>query len=101
MGVWAPVRRAAAAGLGVRRGARSRAGRAGELGGGMQAPTPRGKPKPATAGDPDLQRGVEQLRQRFQTQIRIQSDERRGRIEIDYFGAEDLERITGMLLGDG
>ena len=50
--------------------------------------------------DPNLQRVVDGLRERFQTRVRIQGDARRGRIEIEYFGDDDLRRITGMLLGD-
>jgi ParB family chromosome partitioning protein len=52
------------------------------------------------AADPNLQRVVDLLRQRFQTRIRIQGDAKRGRVEIEYFGDEDLRRITGILLGD-
>lgn len=54
--------------------------------------------RPAT--DPNLQRLVDLLRQRFQTRIRVQGDANRGRVEIEYFGDEDLRRITGILLGD-
>ncbi|MEE2677532.1 MAG: ParB/RepB/Spo0J family partition protein [Myxococcota bacterium] len=54
--------------------------------------------RPAT--DPNLQRVIDMLRQRFQTRIRIQGDGKRGRVEIEYFGDEDLRRITGILLGD-
>jgi ParB family chromosome partitioning protein len=56
------------------------------------------KGRPAT--DPNLQRLVDALRQRFQTRVRIQGDGSRGRVEIEYFGDEDLRRITGILLGD-
>jgi len=72
-----------------------------QLGRAIAGPVAARKPKVATQVDPDMQRVIDQLRQRFQTRVRIHSDDRRGRIEIDYFGAEDLERITGMLLGDG
>ncbi len=48
----------------------------------------------------DLQRVIDRLRQRFQTRVKIQGEGTRGRIEIEYFGDEDLQRITGMLLGD-
>ena len=50
--------------------------------------------------DPNLQRVVDQLRRRLQTQVRIQGDACRGRIEIEYFGGEDLQRVAGVLLGD-
>ena len=66
------------------------------------ADTPkRTRAKPTRAGtDPNLQRLIDLLRQRFQTRIRIQGDASRGRVEIEYFGDEDLQRITGILLGD-
>ena len=57
-------------------------------------------PRARPAADPNLQRVVDLLRQRLQTRIRIQGDSKRGRVEIEYFGEEDLSRITGMLLGD-
>jgi len=50
--------------------------------------------------DPDVRRVIDGLRERFQTRVEIRGDARRGRIEIEYFGDEDLQRITGMLLGD-
>jgi ParB family chromosome partitioning protein len=53
-----------------------------------------------TAIDPNLQRVVDLLRERLQTRVRIQGGAERGRIEIEYFGQEDLQRLTGILLGD-
>ncbi len=50
--------------------------------------------------DPDLQRVEDALRQRLQTRVRINGDTSRGRIEIEYFGDEDLRRLTETLLGD-
>jgi len=50
--------------------------------------------------DPNLQRVIDALRQRLQTRVRIQGDGSRGRVEIEYFGGEDLQRIAGILLGD-
>jgi ParB family chromosome partitioning protein len=50
--------------------------------------------------DPNLQRVIDALRQRLQTRVRIQGDASRGRLEIEYFGGEDLQRITAILLGD-
>ncbi len=64
-------------------------------------PAPRGRPRAArTPKDPNLQRVVDQLRRRLQTQVRIQGDASRGRVEIEYFGGEDLQRIAEVLLGD-
>ncbi len=52
------------------------------------------------AADPNLQRLIDALRQRLQTRVRIQGEAARGRIEIEYFGADDLQRLAGILLGD-
>ena len=50
--------------------------------------------------DPHLQGVADALRQRLQTRVRVKGIADRGRIEIEYFGAEDFDRITGVLLGD-
>jgi ParB family chromosome partitioning protein len=63
---------------------------------------PAAKPRrERTPTDPDLQRAEDALRQRLQTRVRICGDASRGRIEIEYFGDEDLQRIAGILMGDG
>jgi len=65
----------------------------------------RGKPKEArprkerASRDPNLDRVCDALRERLQTRVRITGDGTRGRIELEYFGDEDLDRLTGMLLG--
>jgi ParB family chromosome partitioning protein len=59
---------------------------------------PRAASRPAA--DPNRQMLVDNLRRRLQTSVRINGDDARGRIEIEYFGAEDLGRIANMLLGD-
>jgi ParB family chromosome partitioning protein len=48
--------------------------------------------------DPHLQRVVDLLRDRLKTRVRVQGDDKRGRIEIEYFGAEDLNRIVHAML---
>jgi len=63
------------------------------------------KPRPPRAprrpaADPNRQMLIDSLRRRLQTSVRINGDDARGRIEIEYFGAEDLGRIAGLLLGD-
>ncbi len=66
----------------------------------------RGRPKEArprkapAQRDPNLERLSDALREHLQTRVRIRGDGTRGRIELEYFGDEDLRRITGMLLGD-
>jgi ParB family chromosome partitioning protein len=64
------------------------------------ATRPRRTASPRAGTDPNLQRLIDGLRQRLQTRVRIQGQAARGRIEIEYFGADDLQRIAGMLLGD-
>jgi ParB family chromosome partitioning protein len=67
----------------------------------LARPGPASKPRQTrtrSAADPDRQKLVDQLRRHFQTRVRINGDDARGRIEIEYFGAEDLGRITDLLL---
>ncbi|MGH0029169.1 MAG: ParB/RepB/Spo0J family partition protein [Myxococcota bacterium] len=62
---------------------------------------PESAPKTRPAPDPNLQRLADQLREHLQTRVRVNGSPERGRIEIEYFGAEDLERLSGMLVSDG
>jgi ParB family chromosome partitioning protein len=57
----------------------------------------RARPTPALA--PDAQQLLDSLRDRLQTSVRIVGQPARGRIEIDYFGPEDLHRVTSVILG--
>lgn len=50
------------------------------------------------AADPNLQHLIDELRSHLQTRVRISGDGRRGRIEIEFFGAEDLHRISRSIL---
>ena len=71
------------------------------LGRGLPGETRSRKRKPRSPADPDLQRVVDALRQRLQTRVRIHGEPTRGRIEIEYFGADDLQRVAAILLGNG
>ena len=51
--------------------------------------------------DPNLERVADRLRERLQTRVRISGNGERGRIEVQYFGSDDLQRLSAMLLGDG
>lgn len=62
--------------------------------------TPAPRRKPRVPLDPQLQQLADAMRRRYQTRVRIAGDAERGRVEIEYFGSEDLERISGLLLGD-
>ena len=44
---------------------------------------------------------TEELAQRFSTKVRISHSKKRGKIEIEYYSPEELERIVGMLLRRG
>ena len=59
---------------------------------------PRTRARAAGSAAPEL---ADALRQRLQTRVRVKGSAERGRVEIEYFGAEDFDRITGVLLGDG
>lgn len=64
------------------------------------AGTPRSRRKAGAAqvADPQQQQILELLRERLKTRVRIVGGPGRGRIEIEYFGAEDLSRIASALL---
>lgn len=50
--------------------------------------------------DPDLANLVDILRARMQTQVRLRGSASRGRIEIDYVGADELNRLVDLILGE-
>ncbi len=55
--------------------------------------------KRGTAGlDPDTQQLLDRLRDRLQTSVRLVGGPARGRIEIDYFGPDDLDRVSALIL---
>jgi ParB family chromosome partitioning protein len=62
-------------------------------------PAPRAG-KARASQDPNLQRVADALRQRLQTRVTLHGDAARGRVEIEYFGLEDLQRLSAILLGD-
>jgi ParB family chromosome partitioning protein len=49
--------------------------------------------------DPDTARVVDALRSRLQTQVRLRGSAARGRLEIEYFGPEELHRLVELILG--
>lgn len=68
---------------------------------GTRTPTRR---RPRTGGDavdPNLQQLVDALRDQLQTKVRITSAAGRGKIEIEFYGPEDLHRITRAILEGG
>lgn len=62
---------------------------------------PPGGAKKRTApnvSDPEQQRILDLLRERLKTRVRIVGGPGRGRIEVEYFGPEDLGRIASAIL---
>ena len=72
-----------------------------DLGRAAAGPAPGRKRAERKAVDPNLQRLIDALRQHLQTRVKIQGTAARGRIEIEFFGDEDLQRLTSLLLRDG
>jgi hypothetical protein len=48
--------------------------------------------------DPDLAHLIDRLRDRFQTRVRITGSARRGKIELEFYGPEELHRLSAALL---
>lgn len=70
-------------------------------GGGRRTPPSRA-PKDAPANlDPDTRAYVERIERRLQTKVTLHpGSDGGGKLEINYFNGEDLERIGAMLLGE-
>lgn len=49
--------------------------------------------------DPDVKLLIEQIEKQLQTRVRVNGTAQRGRIEIEYYSAEDLDRLADVLLG--
>lgn len=63
---------------------------------GRKKPSSRRKPKQA---DPWLQELETNLKRTLTTGVRIRPSQRGGKIEIEYYSPEDLERLTAVLQG--
>ncbi len=59
-------------------------------------------PKPGAASavkaDPNLRHLIGQLESHLKTRVRIEGGSERGRVEIEYYSPEDLERLTRTIL---
>ncbi len=74
-----------------------------EINRGVPAGSPAARPAkpPAPILDPDTRAFVEKIERHLQTKVRLHpTAEGGGRLEIQFFNLEDLERIGGMLLGE-
>ena len=56
-------------------------------------------PRPDRGSDPDLERLEADLRDALGTKVTVTSTRRGGRITIEYYGDDDLERLTARLTG--
>ncbi|MAJ60369.1 MAG: hypothetical protein CBC48_10350 [bacterium TMED88] len=66
----------------------------------LESPDPSPGPSQPASLDPDRSRVLEDLQKRFQTRIQVKGNGKKGRLELEYYSAEDLNRILSMLLGD-
>lgn len=55
-------------------------------------------PKPAPKVDPNIRAAVRELERQLGTRVKVAGSERRGKIEISYFSAEDLTRIYSWIM---
>ena len=55
-------------------------------------------PKPAPKMDPNLRAAVLELERALGTRVKVVGSERRGKIEISYFSADDLSRIYDYII---
>ena len=66
------------------------------------APRPPGQgkqdPKPTPKVDPNIRAAVVELERALGTRVKVVGSERRGKIEISYFSAEDLSRIYDWIM---
>lgn len=70
-----------------------------EIAGPVVRSAPRKPRKEANLLDPTLAPVLEALQKHLQTRVRIVGGAERGKIEIEYFEKEDLDRLVNLLLG--
>jgi len=73
-----------------------------DIGGGTRRTVKQPKPKaPMSVLDPDTRAYVERIERRLQTKVTLQANsDGSGKLEINYFNLEDLERLGNLLLGE-
>jgi ParB family chromosome partitioning protein len=72
-----------------------------EIAGPSTRTAPRKPRKEASVLDPTLAPVLEALQKHLQTRVRISGGTKRGKIEIEYFESDDLDRLVNLLLGTG
>jgi ParB family chromosome partitioning protein len=69
----------------------------------LPRPTPLASPASKGAGvktDPAAKRVEDDLRRYFQTDVRVHlTDASKGRIEVSFYSADDLDRVLGLIIG--
>ena len=65
---------------------------------GTRQPARRQRAKDADAVDPNLRHLVDSLRDALQTRVRITGTATRGKIEVEFYGPEELNRISRSIL---
>lgn len=58
-------------------------------------------PKPTTARAAEFDRIEENMRTYLQTKVKINGNEKKGKVEIEYFSRDDLERLIAILSPNG
>jgi ParB family chromosome partitioning protein len=67
----------------------------------LAKPRPKPEPGPGPARDPHVAALEDTLRRRLGTKVHVRAgDNNRGRIEIEYYTLDDLERILDMIQGN-
>ncbi len=67
----------------------------------LNEPRDPGEPKAPPKVDPNVKAAVEELERTLGTRVRIlEKSANRGRIEIDYFSQDDLDRIYELIVGE-
>jgi ParB family chromosome partitioning protein len=62
---------------------------------------PEEEPREETRVDPNVKAAVEELERALGTRVRIvEKSGNRGKIEIDYFSSEDLDRIYQIIVNE-
>ncbi|HCC58509.1 MAG TPA: chromosome partitioning protein ParB [Solibacterales bacterium] len=68
---------------------------------GVAQPKKSREPKPEAAPDPNVKAAISHLEQALGTKVRVvEKTQGKGRIEIDYYSVDDLNRIYELIAGD-
>jgi ParB family chromosome partitioning protein len=72
-----------------------------ELARALAGPGPARRRSPRATPDPALAHLEGLLRDRLQTKVRITGSARRGKIEVEFYGAQELDRLARAILAEG